>query len=365
MGFNARMINRQTLAEQTATHLIREMNAGRWRGELPGVNRLSVELGVSRETVRAALGLVERQGLLQTRGMGRARSILTGGAGEAVRESLRVMVLLHDPSDRDSSIGHGLLNPLKVRLDELGHHCVFATQSQSDLGMDANRIIRMVERAPADAWVVVSGSLELLQWFSTGSVPAIAVGGRTIGLPIASASRKALPAYREVFQSLVEMGHRRIVMLSPKERRLPFPSAIELCFQEELTRHGVPFSNYNIPDWEPTPEGLDVLLTSLFRVTPPTVLQVGNPGEAVAVLAWLGRRGLRVPEDVSLICELMDNTLAWHRPAIAHFTVDFEFIARRIIRWVKAVADGKIDLKQAACLAKFDAGGSIMPPQGK
>jgi hypothetical protein len=48
----------------------------------------------------------------------------------------------------------------------------------------------------------------------------------------------------------------------------------------------------------------------------------------------------------------------------AHFTVNFEFIAWRIIRWVKAVAHGVVDLKQAACLAEFDPGESIMPPKG-
>ena len=355
------MIHRQTLAEQTAAHLVRELQDGRWRGELPGVNRLAVELGVSRETLRAALGLVEDGGLVVGGGDGRARLVVQGEQGRA-KKVVRVMVLLHDPWAHDSCNNQSMLQQLKYLLEEAGHMCVFATKSQMDLGLDVGRICRFVGRIPADAWVVVDGSLELLQWFTDGSVPAIALGGRLKGLPIASASRNAIPAFREAFRYVIGLGHRRISLIGPRERRVPVLSSIERCLSEELAAHQIPFGTYNAPDWEPTPEGLEVLLNSLFRHSPPTVLLIDSPGWVTGVLSFLGRRGLRVPEDVSLISETMDNTLAWHRPAIAHFTCDYDAIVRQAVRWVAAVACGKPHRDQFASLAKFEHGGSIMPP---
>ena len=359
------MISRLTLADQTAAQLTRDLNTGRWRGELPGVNRLAAEIGVSREVLRAALGLLEKQGVLVPGGVGRARVIKSCAPGKPARQSLRVALLLHDRMEQDSCNGQSLINKLKYRIEEAGHHSGFAAKCQTDLGLVPARIIRMVEQTQADAWIVIGGSLELLQWFSAYQVPAIAVGGRLKGLPIASASRNAIPAYRSVFRHLIAIGHRRIVVLAPQERRLPFLSAVERALQEELATHGIPFDGYNVPDWEPTPAGLEAMLHELFRVTPPTLIQVTTPGMAIGVMSFLSRRGLRVPDDVSLISETMDNTLAWHRPAIAHFTADFAFIVRRVVRWVKAVADGVRDLHQAACLADFDPGGSIAPPRGQ
>jgi len=358
------MITRKTLAEQTAAHLIQDLTAGRWRGKLPGVNRLAIELGVARETLRAALGLVEAQGFLTARGGGRSREITPGDSVPSAQKVVRVVVLLHDRLKGDSCNNQSMLHQIKFRLEEKGHVCVFATKSLMDMGLDMTRVTRLVERTPADAWVVVDGFQELLQWFAARPVPAIALGGRLKGVPIASASREVVEAFREVFRHLIDLGHRRITLIAPRERRIPDLCPIERSLAEELAAHKIPFGDYNAPDWEPTPEGLDILLNSLFRVTPPTVLQVGSPEWASGVLAFLARRGLRVPEDVSLISETMDNTLAWHRPAIAHFSCDYDAIVRHIVRWVATVARGKPDREQFSCQAVLNPGGSIMPPAG-
>jgi DNA-binding LacI/PurR family transcriptional regulator len=355
------MITRKTLAEQTAAHLTRELQNGRWQGALPGVNRLSVELGVSRETLRAALGVLERQGLLQAGGGGRARMVTPNDAGLTARKSLRVAILLHTRLEDEVSSTQSLVLRIKHSLEAAGNICVFAPKSQLELKLDPARIIRLVAQTPADAWVVASGSLELLQWFEAGSKPVIAIGGRLKGLAIASASRNAIPAFREVFRHLIDLGHRRITLLCPRERRVPCLSVIERGLQEELALRNIPFGDFNVPDWEQTPEGLEGLLEALFRMTPPTAIQVSFPCLAIGVLAFLSRRGLRVPEDVSLICEHTDQTLAWYRPEIAHFTCDLDVILRRVVRWVAAVAQGRVDLRQISCPGVFHPGGSVMP----
>ena len=43
------------------------LREGRWQGSMPGRNRLAVELGVNHKTVKAALVILEREGLLEAR----------------------------------------------------------------------------------------------------------------------------------------------------------------------------------------------------------------------------------------------------------------------------------------------------------
>jgi LacI family transcriptional regulator len=358
------MIRRRSAAEQTAVHLAEELGRGRWRGVLPGVNRLAEDLGVSRETVRAALALMERQGLLQPQGEGRARLIVEHSPPAGAKHpGLRVGILLRESLDHEvNGAFQRLVMGIWHGLEQAGHVSVFAPKAQEELDHQPARIIRMVKRFPADVWLVFAGSLEVLQWFAAGAQPALAIGGRLKGLPIAGASRDPLPAFRAVFRQLIAMGHRRITLISGRERRQPSLSSIERTLQEEFAAHGIPFGPFNVPEWEPTPEGLDARLRELFRVTPPTAIQVHSSAAAVGVLSFLHRQRIQVPEDVSLICESMENSMVWHRPALAHFSTDWNAILRRVLRWVDGVANGRVDQHQMATRAVFHPGGSVGPP---
>ena len=66
-------LRRSRLAEQTAVHISTGIREGHWAGGLPGVNRLAAKLGVSRETVRAALQILENSGQVASAGHGRRR----------------------------------------------------------------------------------------------------------------------------------------------------------------------------------------------------------------------------------------------------------------------------------------------------
>lgn len=353
------MLQRKKLVEQTVLYLMGELASGRWKHQVPGIDRLARELEISREVMRKAIYELERRQILVSRGPGRARVYQERGRQSTEKRQLRVVILLYEPMDYASGNTQNLLQMLRHRLEISGHYTQFSWKSQRDLGESLSRISKYVESVEADAWVVMGGSMELLDWFSRYRVPAIAVGGRLKGLPIAGSSRNALPAFRQVFRDLIALGHRRIVILSTNVRRRPTLSLIETSLKEEMEAAGIPFGDYNIPEWDFHPEGLEAALEKLFQFTPPSAIQVSEPSAVVTLLAFLARRGLRVPLDVTVIAEIMDNTLLWHRPRIAHYTVDYPFIVRRVDRWLKLVAQGIPDQRQAACLAQFDAAESV------
>jgi DNA-binding LacI/PurR family transcriptional regulator len=345
-----------SFAEQVAVHLRSEILAGTWRQVMPGVHRLGADLGVHRQTVEAALRLLEKERLLVPQGAGRRRLIRLPRDVKA-RRGWRVAILLTEATD----VQWHFIVELRHELANAGHNVSIASQTLSKLGMDVARIARLVQRTEADAWVVFAGSREVLEWFGAQRIPAFALFGRQHGLPIAGAWLDRGPAMHAATRTLVELGHRRIVMLLDRRHRLPHPGPLAQAFLDELAAQGVRTGNYNLPDWEPSAEGFQACLEKLFAMTPPTALMIDEPKCFAAAQAFLAVRQLRVPHDVSLLSLDDDPTFAWCRPAAAHIRFDLRPVVRQAVRWAARVSNGQRDTRQHRSPARFVPGGTIGP----
>lgn len=323
---------------------------------MPGGGKLAVELGIGCNTAEAALALLEKEGLLQNQGRRRGRIIIARPGAEAV-PPLRVAILLNDAVD----LRLDYILELQHELQVSGHTAVFAPKAMTALGMDPQRILRMIEGTEADAWIIVAGSSELLDGLAAEDKPAFALFGRWRGKRLAGAGPGKLNAYVEATRRLVELGHRRIVLMTRALRRLPVPGPPEQAFLNELAKHGLPVSSYNLPEWQETPEGFQIRLEELFRITPPTALILDETPFYFAAQQFLARRRLRVPEDVSLICTDESPDFSWCSPPVAHIRWDSRPMIRRIVKWATNVSQGKEDLIQTDTPAEFVPGGTIGP----
>lgn len=356
-----RSLRRVSVIEQTAAHLRERLLAGFWKGELPGVLRLAEECDVSKNTVRAAVRQLEQEGLLAPNGH-HGRAILPAGKAIRAKRRLQVAVLPHIRLADEAAADQNLFLELKHALEGAGNVCVFTRKSQAELGHQVPRIARMVRETGADVWVVGNGSEELLQWFAAQPTPAMALGGRCLGVPIASVGLETREPLVEVTRRLIRLGHRRIVFLCPHDWREHTPGRTLQAFTAELASHGIVPSEYNVPNWTETPEGLRTLLTSLFSLTPPSAIITEHPHWAVGVLAFLAERGLRVPQHVSVLSIGVDPSHAWRYPPLAHFRWRNDLLVRRIVRWVGAVAQGRGDRNFVGFPMELDPGGTIGPP---
>jgi DNA-binding LacI/PurR family transcriptional regulator len=347
--------------ELVAARLRDDLHEGRWSGGLPGVQRLAVELDVSAVIARRALRQLETEGVLTGRGLGRSRGITAAGANIPTQRPLRVAILRHEPRLTDSPHTSLVLTEIMHALEAAGHIVCVCKKSQIDLKLDVRRIARHLAETRTDAWVVEAGSSSLLEWCATQPTPCIALYGRAENLPLASTGVNKVPACRAATRHLFALGHRRIVLITREERRKPTPGPVERAFLEELTAHGVQASSYHLPDWEETPEGFSQLLERLFHHTPPTALIINETPRFFAAAEFLARRRIHVPEQVSLVSTDCDASLAWHYPAIAHMRWDNTHIVRRVLRWMDAVRQGKLDRKSIKYPAEFVPGGSIGP----
>ncbi|MCH7227394.1 substrate-binding domain-containing protein [Haloferula sp. A504] len=342
-------------AEQVADHLRKKMSRGTWGEWLPGSARLAEELGVGNSTIETALGLLERQGLLESQGAGRRRKIvLVPGQNPP---SLRIRVLLYQRSDEQLHYTIDLVH----RLREAGHEVTFASHTLTDLRMDVERVRRLVQKTSADAWVVGSGPRPVLEWFSKRPEPTFSLLGRRANLPIAGAGPDKAHVVRHLVQRLVGLGHRRIVLLAREERRKPQPGRGERRFLSLLNEAGIPTGPYNLPDWDESPGSLQKLLDSLFAHTPPTALVVEEMALCLATLQHLANRGIVSPRQVSVVCDDPDPAFEWYQPSISHIHWDARPLVRRTVKWADNVARGKDDRRQTAIKARFVEGGTIGP----
>lgn len=344
-----------TYVEQVADHLRSEIHRGHWIDELPGASRIGAELGVNHTTVIDAIRLLEKEGLLVFQGAGRSRKIVL--PEDISTPSLRIAILLYERLD----LNVDYIVDLQHRLLDAGHAVTFSSKALIDLNMDLSQVKRLVNQTKADAWVIQAGSRDLLNWFSQQPTPAMALAGRRRGIPIAGVGPDKVPALKVAVQRLVELGHRRIVMLAREERRKPNPGLIERTFLEELEQWGIKVGTFNLPDWVESPAGLHQCLQSLFRHTPPTAMIIDEAALFIGVEHQLAKFGLLTPRNVSLICLDPSPDFAWFPHGVSHITWDSRPMVQRIVRWAHHVGIGKEDRRQSFTKAVLIEGGTIGP----
>jgi LacI family transcriptional regulator len=347
------------LTEQTAGHLRVMLRDIRLGGKLPGVLRMAAELGVSKTTLRAALRLLEGEGVVALSENGHSRHVTGQAAG--YRHSLRIGILLPESLADENAQIQQFIGDLRERLESAGFSSFLVAQHPRGRRRDLSQLCSHLLKLRADGWLVMAGSRELLEWFAGQAVPCIAFAGRWTGLPLACVGPDKVVPYLEATRRLIALGHRRIVVLCARMRRLPTPARVERAFLAELAVHGIPTGAYNLPDWEETAEGLHAALDSLFRHTPPTALIIDEVPFIPGVLQFLARRGIQVPGQVSLVACDFDPAFAWCQPSMAHLRFDNAPNIRRIVRWATAVSQDRRDLKQTLYPAEFVPADTVGP----
>lgn len=343
------------VSEQVAAHLRDEIRKGTWGELMPGGDRLAREMGVGRSTIDLALRQLETEGLLLPQGTGRRRRIVLSEG--PVGNQLRVRILPYDREERSSGSFHQVLHLVQAA----GHAAEFTAQSLVSLKMDARRVAKLVERTPADAWVVVGGSQEVLATFANGPVPAFAMVGRMRGVPIAGVKPDKIPAQRDAVRRLVSLGHRRIVKLVMPERVHPMPGTVEQAFLNELRLLGISTGPYNLAVWNGGREDFHERIDSIFRHTPPTALFLDEPELFIAAQHHLARRGILAPEHVSLVSNDPDPYFEILEPRVSHIDWSFDGLSSRLVSWLRHVACGKDDRRQSLVKSVFVEGGTIGP----
>lgn len=342
-------------SDQVASHLREQLLGNRWTKELPGTPALATELGIDRKTIIAALNQLEKEGLLESQGAGRPRLVVPQETQPS--NALKIRIIPYDVEVRERNYILKLIHQLK----EDGHSVNIANKTLLDLNMDVAKISRYMENEPADLWIPVAASRDVLEWFIKEDIPAFAFFGRRRDLPIGSIGPDKELALIHAVQRLIALGHRRIAYLAREERRKPYPGHIERRFLQELESHGIITGQYNLPDWEDSDESFNLCIDKLFMHTPPTALIFDEAQFLIAASHRLAQSNISAPRDVSLICQDHSWIFDWCLPRISHISWNPDPLVDCTVEWVKQFSLGNNQREAIYTEATFIEGGTIGP----
>jgi LacI family transcriptional regulator len=171
-------------------------------------------------------------------------------------------------------------------------------------GVDLNRKAqRMIDERRAGMIVVTSAfSLSHLAAFRRRRIPVVVVDPlNPPAADVVSVGATNFAGGRTAAEHLLDLGHRRIGYVGGPESAECNQARLH-GYMSALTAHGVEVdSDIVIHGSFQADHGVEGFTHLMARKKPPTAIFAGNDAIAVGILRAARRRGIRVPEDLSLV----------------------------------------------------------------
>lgn len=329
-------LRRILMAEQAAEHLRAEIRAGNLQGRLPGVRLLGAALGLSAPTILAAVHQLTAEGLLLHDGPRRRPRIVPPAAPADQRDSKPRKILFLTPTP--------LADTIPVALEILSRLLMARppwTIRQFSLASGAGKPSRqrwegLIEAEQPEQILVFSGRPEQARWARNRAIPVIFLGGDPGPEKLPILGLRATEMLAVALDRLLDLGHRRIC--------LPFcghpPGFVERqreVFAAKLAERNIPYvPAYHTPaSPDESPARLEALATKVFQTRPPTALLALDWPHLLFLMGFAARRGLRIPEQASIVLLAEDRHIPWLTPRPAHFRYPVQRLVNTLVRWIE------------------------------
>lgn len=333
------MPSRGNLVAECVRVMKLRIDAGEWRGLLPGERRLAETLQVGRDTVRLALRELERERVLAPADAGSRRRILaaeTGAGKPGKARPLRIGMLSSHRLER-------LPQPMLVEVDHIrgaladkGGSLELFAPGWYDLANPVKRLEALVAEERCAAWILFRSSRAVQTWFEEAGVPCLIRGYPHPGIRLPHLDVDWHATARHAAGMLWRLGHRRVGVLVPAERLHGVTAAV----------HGV--MDLGEDDFRPfemvengTVEGVVRALGRALQLKdPPTAIIATRPRQAATALTWLAARGIQVPARMSLITLAREPFLEHLVPAMTGYHIDPAAVAKLVVRRLQRIVEG-------------------------
>lgn len=339
---------RSSLVAETVRALKEAIASGRWSEELPGERRLCDEWHISRPTLRAALTALAAEGVV-TIAHGKPTRLTPAAVVNAQPAQPSLTIGLLSPEPLHAMPPYVLLwvDELRSQLASEGHLLqVHVGRAWSGGKNPARALQALTSTVPAAAWVLYRSTQAMQQWFEEKLVPCVVVGSVFPGTNLPSVDRDHRAVCRHAVGAMAARGHQRVALLI-QEPQYAGDHESEAGFVEGLRAAAARGLTGSIQRHDGTREGL---LKALDRLVTqprqrPQALLVARTSSALTVCTALLQRGLRIPQDMALLCRDDDSFLDETTPQISRYSVAAGAFAKRIFRLIRQPVlkgDGKV-----------------------
>ena len=353
---------KNSLAHETAATLKEWITKGVLSELLPGELHLKKRLAVSRETLRYALKLLEKERWISVGAKGRPRRIqlreITDGPG---RSPERLPVTFLSPEKVVHRITLMELEEARLRLVRKGHDLRFISPNIFQLKCPDHHLERLVATNPSSAWILWLVSEPIQRWFNRQNIPTFLLGSPFPGVTLPFIVNDWGPAAFHAGLQLVREGHRHVAILEYEER---FPGLVaeEQGLARALTTIDPPGEMKTLLD-DGTPASVAQSLETLFHgKNPPTAIVLTRAAQVLTCFSWFTARGIRVPGDVSLVSLANDNCFDDFHPKLSHYRSSTKVLSRSIAsRVIELVDQGYVTRKSLRVPLEYSPGTTIGP----
>jgi DNA-binding LacI/PurR family transcriptional regulator len=333
---------RQSLVSQALAILKEQIRSGTWDNWFPGEWDLCAQLKISRRTLRAALGQLEREGLLRA-GKGRRRRVAVSSRRIRLGPSNnRVTLLTPEPLSILPPLSMFWIDELREHLHAAGCQLEVHFQRDPQAHPPIGTLEQLVKRTRASVWVLASYTAPVQQWFSRKGLPCLVVGSRHEGVALPSVDIGYRALSRHAAGLLLARGHTRLALLNP-ESGLAGDLESERGFLEAGEHFQRGGGEFLIGHHDGTRESVCKRLDALLQLrASPTGFLVSGANYALMTLCFLLGKGLRLPRDVALISRNEELFLNYALPSIAHYSANPTLLARKVSRIVMQLVRGGV-----------------------
>ncbi len=330
-----RPLKRQSLVAQSVA-ILREYVMARCAGEpLPSERVMCAQLGISRMTLRAALGRLEEERLIKG-GKGRRHRIAGPQAGGRGPDSSRdVIVLSPVPLQAVDPRVLFWIDELREAVAKEGYRLEFQ-QRATFYGKNPARVLEeVVSQVRPAAWLLYLSTHAMQTWFSARGLPAIIPGSCYPAVQLPSVDVDYRATCRHAVGRFLAHGHRCLALINPRSEAAGDIES-EAGFQEA----GAAVETL-VAQHDGTVAGVCAQLGRLLqRKVPPTAFLVSRPAHALTTLGYLVQRGIKFPREAVLIARDHDSFLEYAVPSLARYQVDPVLFAHKLSRLVLEIASG-------------------------
>jgi len=353
-------VDKVSLISQTAKVVREALAAGEWSDWLPSERNIANDLGVGRNTLRAALKILEAEGLLYS--VPRQGIRLARKAGKpAAKRNLVVGVL--SPSSIEVAYPRKIIwiDALREQLARDGYMLKYYYGNQfSRVGFE-RAIQRLVKQERCDCWMLVASTHAVQEWFRNNGIPCQIAGSCHPGVDLPFVDIDYRAVCRHAVMTFRRQGHVNIVYVTPPPQlagdicsETGFLEGLKDCPGFDRASGGIEYMESAVDYTGPAVHRL------MKKVPRPTALLLNNPFQYLAVFSTLTKLGIRIPEEVSLICRGADHFLSYLTPTPARYVQNPVQFSGKLFQSIKKLINNlPLNERGIFLMPDFVEGGSV------
>jgi DNA-binding transcriptional regulator YhcF (GntR family) len=353
--------NKVSAIEQTTAHLRELVLADKWKGFLPGERPLSRQLGISRPTLREALKILEKEGLL-SHDTNRSRRVLPHVSIPDTHPRRITFVSGEDPFIQSAS-DQLLQNDLSTLLRQKGIQVDHLFHPSFDRSRPGKILESLVKPHPHHGWALWGVSRNVQNWFEENELPALVVGSSFPDVKLPSFDFDYHGVCRHATGNLIRLGHRRILLLMPLQPKAGDLEG-EAGFSEAIHQTNKPDVESRVIFVRKDPRDLQKKLKQVLQSpSPPTAILAYHGHMALTALTYCLATGHKVPADISIISRDPEPYLDLVYPRVCHYAHSSTVFANKLASLLAKLTSGaKVPPKKHLIVPHFVSAESTAPP---